>query len=328
MSYGFELDIPEEAMWKEKLNVFKVLIPLMKTDSFDGNDTAIINVEELKNVFKSTCENDLHIAYLKSTPSNNLLQKNYTFYNNEEFYRFTYDHETFRNLLDMIRDTKDLKVYLDAVRFYIQHFSLDNSLAISPSSTETDIDKAEEKRIIEDIKSMGVLDEENLPKNFSDVLLLYFCAFSNGNSTLFQTLFTLINNGLKDYSSVMTKNSLKNLIDGNIIDIHLIEKTFIYIENNINIGIADINSKHDLIKYIFSTFIELKVSTIPARKHVINLIDKYQKNDNYQIKFLVDILNEILLEDTPNTNNIKSDMIKMNLDLNAGGLEDNDGFFA
>lgn len=307
--YGYEIEVKDDAPWKEKLNIFSVLVPLIKEDE---SNTGLLNKTEIIDLLVKTTMDALHESFEKKT-----VQEDFQFYNEADYFETVFNLETFIDIIDTLAKYQELKVYLEGTSFYMD--KIFSKIEYKNSEEKKAAIKDLYEKFISQIGTMMSFPEGNAPSSEKDFTILNFM---DNKDKIEYNLAGLVNSHNSiNYGNVITEKMVDILVDENILNFSSFQNI---LDNSSDINVDEITQHRDIIEYFLQTYIDNKVTTKQQRKEIINVLDNYKNETDDLSVFLLDCLNNVLLEDTPNRNSIKADWLGDNLNIDAGVLEEDE----
>jgi len=307
--YGYEIEVKDDAPWKEKLNIFSVLVPLIKEDE---SNTGLLNKTEIIDLLVKTTMDALHESFEKKT-----VQEDFQFYNEADYFETVFNLETFIDIIDTLAKYQELKVYLEGTSFYMD--KIFSKIEYKNSEEKKAAIKDLYEKFISQIGIMMSFPEGNAPSSEKDFTILNFM---DNKDKIEYNLAGLVNSHNSiNYGNVITEKMVDILVDENILNFSSFQNI---LDNSSDINVDEITQHRDIIEYFLQTYIDNKVTTKQQRKEIINVLDNYKNETDDLSVFLLDCLNNVLLEDTPNRNSIKADWLGDNLNIDAGVLEEDE----
>ena len=307
--YGYEIEVKDDAPWKEKLNIFSVLVPLIKEDE---SNTGLLNKTEIIDLLVKTTMDALHESFEKKT-----VQEDFQFYNEADYFETVFNLETFIDIIDTLAKYQELKVYLEGTSFYMD--KIFSKIEYKNSEEKKAAIKDLYEKFISQIGIMMSFPEGNAPSSEKDFTILNFM---DNKDKIEYNLAGLVNSHNSiNYGNVITEKMVDILVDENILNFSSFQNI---LDNSSDINVDEITQHRDIIEYFLQTYIDNKVTTKQQRKEIINVLDNYKNETDDLSVFLLDCLNNVLLENTPNRNSIKADWLGDNLNIDAGVLEEDE----
>jgi len=311
--YSYNVSIEDSAPWKEKVNIFKVLVPILNEDV---KSTGLINKNEIVELFDLKTREALKEYH----EENKRIKDEFLFFEDELFFKSIFNLDSFLNIIDDLVEFKEMKTFVSACEFYTKVIMNKENFP-NGKNYENAVNDVYIK-FIEQFVELSPLGETNAPSNKNDFYILNnVCK----NSTIsFANLIGAFkkdendDNDYGNYSSIISKEFIDVLVNEEIIDFNSFSNMF---DNN-GVILTELVNHRDLIEYFLDAYIDRKVTLKKQRTDIIKTLeDRKNSTDDFDI-FLIDCINNVLLQDKDVTNLIKSEWMGESLNVDTNNDDD------
>jgi len=313
--YSYNIAIEDSAPWKEKINIFKTLVPILNEDV---KSTGLINKNELVELFDNVTRESLKEYY---ESGNKKIKDEFLFFEDELFYKSIFNLDSFLNIVDDLVEYKEMKTFVTACNFYTTVI-MNKDIFPAKENYEKAVEEVY-KKFIDQFIELSSLGETNSPKSKMDFIILDNLYKDDITNFSFANMINaFIKNEDDDesdnYSSIISQEFIDVLVDEEILNFNSFHNIF----DNRKVNLDELVKHRDLIEYFLNAYIERKVTLKQQRSSIINTLeDKKNSVDNLDV-FLIDCLNNVLLQDKETTNLIKSEWMGESLKVDSNNNED------
>lgn len=306
--YGYEVEIKDELDWKnKKIKIFEILIPILKEDP---KTTGLLNADEIRGQIISATKEEIDNIGKDSSKMFDYMN----FFENNFFFSNIFNLSSFVDILEKMENYNCLKSFLQGCDFYIKNLyapTIENS-------EESKIDEIFEKTFKPIIDKFSI-DENLLPKSYGDIEYLTKISDDISHS---ENIINILRGTISDHVKIDIDN-ISCYIKQEILNWNSFRKCFYVTDANEE----ELNSIKGIIQKFIEEYFDSKVTTVKRRKEVIEVLNQYKSSTNKIHVYLMDILNDVLLQDSPNRNAIKADWLNESLNVDSES-NDSDSFFS